>query len=378
MSWYGKSELIIMASISLFFLLVVLTKNWRRIFELTALFILISGVGFINPFNSIYLKTGIVSNGFTFSNTISTVTEASSANMMEILTSMTGSILISIIGIFGLFLWVLRHPTIAIAYSPLAGFFCFEYFYREQSNILFCSFFLVWWSLSHASYNKNVNSSESHQFNKVKQAITLIFSSSIAFLMLCFIWFTSPAYQYVSPSVPAQIIKAMSFLNSKNIQSKDSVVASWWDYGYASMLFNNLPTFIDPGTHGGKNNYFIANALLAKKQSYAGDLLRFLARGGLDKMDIQPRNSLELREKILFDRNKPAPVVYLILTNQMTTWMPSISKIGNWNIDLGTSIPIEGQKAGQPLSYNFISCENTPNPEILLCNNTPISPMIKD
>ena len=158
----------------------------------------------------------------------------------------------------------------------------------------------------------------------------------------------------------------MSFLNSKNIQSKDSVVASWWDYGYASMLFNNLPTFTDPGTHGGKNNYFIANALLAKKQSYAGDLLRFLARGGLDKMDIQPRNSLELREKILFDRNKPAPVVYLMLTNQMTAWMPSISKTGKWNIDLGTSIPIEGQKTGQPLSYNFISCENTSNPEILL------------
>ena len=90
MSWYGKPELIIMASISLFFLLVVLTKNWRRIFGLTALFILISGVGFVNPFDSIYLKTGIVSNGFTFSNTISIVTEASSANIMEILTSMTG------------------------------------------------------------------------------------------------------------------------------------------------------------------------------------------------------------------------------------------------------------------------------------------------
>ena len=32
----------------------------------------------------------------------------------------------------------------------------------------------------------------------------------------------------------------------------------------------------------------------------------------------------------------------------------------------------EGHKAGQPYLYNFISCENTSNPEILLCNNTPI------
>ena len=222
----------------------------------------------------------------------------------------------------------LRHPTIAIAYSPLAGFFVLNIFIGNRATFYSAPFF--WFGVAYFMLlvTKMLILQSFPRFNRVQQALTLIFSSTITFSMLCFIWFTSPAYQYVSPSVPAQIIKAMSFLNSKNIQSKDSVVASWWDYGYASMLFNNLPTFTDPGTHGGKNNYFIANALLAKKQSYAGDLLRFLARGGLDKMDIQPRNSLELREKILFDRNKPAPVVYLILTNQMTAWMPSISKTG--------------------------------------------------
>ena len=26
-----------------------------------------------------------------------------------------------------------------------------------------------------------------------------------------------------------------------------SVLASWWDYGYASMLMNGIPTFTDPG-----------------------------------------------------------------------------------------------------------------------------------
>ena len=88
---------------------------------------------------------------------ISIVTEASSANIMEILTNMTGSILISIIGILD-FLWVLRHPTMAIAASPLAGFFVLNIFIgNEQHSILLLS--SGWWSLSHASCNKNVNSS---------------------------------------------------------------------------------------------------------------------------------------------------------------------------------------------------------------------------
>ena len=61
-----------------------------------------------------------------------------------------------------------------------------------------------------------------------------------------------------------------------------------------------------------------------------------------------------------------------MLTNQMTDWMPSISKIGKWNIDLGAPIKIEGQKLGQPLSYNFVSCADTLSPGIVICNKSPI------
>ena len=77
---------------------------------------------------------------------------------------------------------------------------------------------------------------------------------------------------------------------------------------------------------------------LAWKQSYAGDCFVSCKRIGRDGHSTSKQ--LRAKEKILFDRNKPAPVVYLILTNQMTL-DASISKIGKWNIDLGTSIPIE-------------------------------------
>ena len=143
------------------------------------------------------------------------------------------------------------------------------------------------------------------------------------------------------------------------IGKEDSVIASWWDYGYASMFLNGLPTFTDPGQHQNYNNYFIADTLLSNNQSRSADTLRFLARGGLNSLNIELKNKAELNQIIMDDRSKPSPTVYLMLTNQMTSWMPSISRIGRWDIDLGAPIPAKGHKPGEQLTYSFLNCEDT-------------------
>ena len=62
-----------------------------------------------------------------------------------------------------------------------------------------------------------------------------------------------------------------------------------------------------------------------------------------------------------------------MLTDQMTDWMPSISKIGRWDIDLGVPILLKGHKPGQQLAYNFLNCADTKNQGILECNNSIIN-----
>ena len=78
--------------------------------------------------------------------------------------------------------------------------------------------------------------------------------------------------------------------------------------------------------------------MLSNNQSYSADTLRFLARGGLLNLKTPIENRAELTKIMFSERSKEAPTIYLMLTNQMTDWMPSISKIGRWDIDLG--IPI--------------------------------------
>ncbi|MDC0461553.1 hypothetical protein OAM34_00925 [Alphaproteobacteria bacterium] len=376
MYWYGKAELIIMAAIALFWLLLVLSRDWRRYLGFTILFLLISGVGLINPFDSIYLRTGLDFDNFIFSNVISTVTEASRVDIMEIFYRMTGSVLISVMCVFGILLWAFCHPVMAVAYAPLAGFFVLNMFIGNRAAFYSAPFF--WFGAAYLAVlvTKMIIYQVSAQFENSKHFITSILSPAASFgvcaILLILVWLAGPAYQLAKPSIPAPVIKAMLFLNQTEIQSEKSVVASWWDYGYASMLFNNLPTFTDPGSHGGKSNYFIADALLADNQAYTADILRFLARGGLDSLDMAVANSSELRKKILADRSKQAPAVYFMLTDQMTSWMPSISKIGKWDIDLGAPMRIEGNNLGQPLSYNFVSCADTTTPGIVRCNNSPV------
>ena len=88
------------------------------------------------------------------------------------------------------------------------------------------------------------------------------------------------------------------------------------------------------------------------------------------KENIENRAALT---KIILIEFKEAPTVYLMLTNQMTDWMPSISKIGRWDIDLGIPIVAKGHRPGQQLAYIFLNCADTKIPGIIKCNDSVIN-----
>jgi dolichyl-diphosphooligosaccharide--protein glycosyltransferase len=119
-------------------------------------------------------------------------------------------------------------------------------------------------------------------------------------------------------------------------------------------------------------NYFIADALLSSNPVYTADTLRFLARGGLSSLEAEVENRTALTQIMIDNRDKPAPAVYLMLTDQMTGWIPSISKIGRWDIDLGAPILAKGHKTGQNLVYNFLNCADSKVPGLIRCNDSAV------
>ena len=158
------------------------------------------------------------------------------------------------------------------------------------------------------------------RFEDSRQIVSTLASSVACSILLVFVWIQGPVNQLAKPSIPTPIIKAMAELKFIAGQEK-SVLASWWDYGYASMLMNGMPTFTDPGQHLSNSNYFIADALLSNSQNHSADTLRFLSRGGLSSLKENIEDKAELEQKINSDRIYSTPTIYLMLTDQMTSWM---------------------------------------------------------
>ena len=78
MSWYGKPELILMATFALFWLLSCLQKRISTVIAGTLIFVLLANLSIFNPFATSYLKETLVVNNFIFPNTLDTVTEVTS------------------------------------------------------------------------------------------------------------------------------------------------------------------------------------------------------------------------------------------------------------------------------------------------------------
>ncbi len=372
MSWYGKSELIIMALIALCWLLIVITKDWRRLIGFSFVFIMISGVGLINPFTSIYVQTELVFHDFIFNNVLSTVTEVSKLSFPEALNRITGSTFVGSFCLIGIFCWAIRHPVLAVAYAPLAGFAMLSVILGNRALFYSAPFFWFGGAYIVVLGTRAIVFLFLSRFEDSRQIISTSTSAFACSILLILVWVQGPVNQTAKPSIPSPIIKAMAELKFIAGQEK-SVLATWWDYGYASILMNGIPTFTDPGSHLSNSNYFVADSLLSNNQNYTADTLRFLARGGLLSLKEPVEDKTNLIKKISLDRHIKTPTVYLMLTDQMTGWMPSISKIGRWDIDTGLPILAKGQKPGQQLSYDFLNCKDTKIQGIIECNNSRIN-----
>ena len=128
-----------------------------------------------------------------------------------------------------------------------------------------------------------------------------------------------------------------------------TVIATWWDYGYASTFLNNLPVLHYGGAVNTATTHFVARALLDDRQTASLGTLKFLANEGSN--GISSFNDLETLQAAFSNAiNTTSPDILVIVTHQMAGWMGSISKIGNWNIETGKPITPRGNESGPPAS----------------------------
>ena len=311
------------------------------------------GLGADNP----YLNEFVTFKNFIFPNTHATITELRTVPLHEVLERISGSVFLGVLSCFCMLLWAIRYPALAVIFFPAAMFSLLNFVFGNRT--IFYATPLFWFGLGWVSITltRYVN----HRFG-LQNLGTL--SLTVTMLVLFSgIWFVSPTSYVQGPTFDRKTISVFKNFNEIAKES-NPVVLTWWDYGYTSMFFNGYPTVHDPGGQNKPTTFFVASSLLSSSQKDASSLIKDITLFG---------SSGTVKKQ--FEGQKPQPLdvegrqPYLVLTKDMANWIPSISKLGNWDVRQGKPKPLLSVPSDYELNYEKLICTASKTPNAFVCND---------
>lgn len=149
----------------------------------------------------------------------------------------------------------------------------------------------------------------------------------------------------LTPVLPRQHAEALIDLGKDS--SLDSMIWTWWDWGYASQYYAELATVVDGGKHAGRDVFPVGFALANHSMEQANRMIRFSSQHpprtryilGYDPAkvwDAVPRDEISATlEQQLSISDYPVKVPqYIVIAWKDFTIAKWITFFGNW--DLGT------------------------------------------
>jgi undecaprenyl-diphosphooligosaccharide--protein glycosyltransferase len=164
------------------------------------------------------------------------------------------------------------------------------------------------------------------------------------------------------PSIPAPTFR--TFLELKDSLPKDSVIYTWWDYGYALTDVMDVATFHDGGSQTYPKTFFIAKSFTSREPRELHNTISYLtAKGakGITRMIDENASHQELVANVL---EGPTTLdhqsVYLMFTKDQVRKFRTIHSIGQWSF--------EKEQLGKRIGYKNLKCDQLKEFE-LRCRN---------
>ena len=362
--WYSKPHFGWAFLVGLIWLSLVTSRDIKRVCIQAILFMAVGGFVFqslgLNS-ESTYLIDVVNYEGLIFPNAFETITELRQVGFAEILSRISGSVWLGGFSVVSLGFWALRHPAYAVVFGPAAAFALLNYIIGNRA--IFYSAPMLWFGFGWMLLTAAKIVSEKLKKEQFRNAAVLL-SALSGFVV---VWFSSPTTYVQRPTFDKRVVKA--FAEIEQVATSDNaVIATWWDYGYMSMFMNQMPTFHDGGSQTSPTTYFIANSLLSTSQDRAADRLKQLKRFGSEGVIRSLVGQGEAEET-----GWPDHPLYLVLTKDMANWIPSISKIGNWDVINGKPKVLTGVPSNYQLTYENLSCKAGNQADKFICSGVPIN-----
>ncbi|WP_319468894.1 STT3 domain-containing protein [uncultured Pseudodesulfovibrio sp.] len=168
----------------------------------------------------------------------------------------------------------------------------------------------------------------------------------------------------LTPVLPKAHAEALAELEKQ--ATKDSMIWTWWDWGYASQYYAGLESTVDGGQHSGKDAYPTALVLSTDSPRQANQMIRLTSqykrRRGMG-YDIASEWSQHTGAEVMaeieglkgdvasFSAHAPQYFVVTWKDIRISKW---ISYFGNWNLETGSTIEssVSNYEPGE-LGINF-------------------------
>ena len=355
--WYEKAFMGWAFAIGLVWLSFMATRNWHRPLITGGIFILLSGLAFKGlgvSADSSYLNDVAVSGSLIYPNTFETITELRVVPFAQILTDITGAVWLGIVGVIGLFLFAVRYPVLAVIYGPATIFALANFLVGNRA--VFYSAPMLWFGIGFVVLLlvRLAITYAPAAVQNIRYHKEAIISLTALAMMGAIVQF-HPMSRYVpNPTFPKEMLRGFAAMDGQ--LPEGAVVATWWDYGYASMLFNRYNTLHDGGIQTSPATHYVARALLAPSQQETASLLTYLASEGLTGIEANSQSKDQLEAAFAAGPSREVPPIYLVLTEQMGRWMGSISELGLWDTEAGAPLPLKAMSEGATLYYLELTC----------------------
>lgn len=145
-------------------------------------------------------------------------------------------------------------------------------------------------------------------------------------------------YWHPPPVLSPGVAKGFEFL--KENTPKDSLIWTWWDYGYPIEEMAERATYHDGGSMRTPKTYFIARSFFASKSKTLHNIITGITHLGLKglkellKDNDPPTLALDLEQGRY--SAEPKHPIYLIFTGDEVIKSANIHYIGSWNFEKGT------------------------------------------
>ncbi len=349
--WYDRPLFGIIFCSGLILLSLILNRDVKRVILQALVFIFLSGILWRDVgIGEAYFAENFSFANIVFPNVFETITELRILPFATILSLISGSVFLGVISLIGFFLWAFLNPKMAIILVPVLGFMLLNFVFGSRT--IFYSAPALWFGLAYL-----VSFLFSQVFGCSKRRLlrdlSMPLSTIINFLI---VWYMLAPVSSSQPFFSKEEVR--EFTKIKDLEKRpNSVVMAWWDYGYLSILVNDLATIHDGGGQTSINTYYFAKSLLSTSQKESAGILKSLVNGDIGKSLKGGATAESMQAEFQDASKRKLPIdAYLVLTGSMNGYFNSIAQIGLWDEFKGKPIMVDHKTHSSQLSYSKSSC----------------------